>query len=1315
MKVSIILALTAVLVALPVAVQAESWDFESYSVGPVVGQGTWAIATGSAAGFNVTDTEASPLSGGTKSLAVRAATAGRVGPALASDLTTGVYLVGYDFKIAAVGTAYSTLPLYATTAGGAQLVQPAIGGVSGGFGDADGLGPAGYVQVPIPGFSPVSGVWYRFEFLADLDAHLLTDWKLYNISTGTKVLTSFSSTPMWFQNSGGVYVMPFRQIAFRLDAGTADQGYNIDNISVTSATYPAPIIAAVTPDPQAFYMPGEFLKQMQLLQGGIVTWSLVGASNPPGLTINSSTGMLSGWTPAAAGLYTITVKATNSVGSDTKSFGVQVNAGAGADDIQTPWGTVDANLYKTQSSDDAKLRFSEAWKKGVKVAWTLTPPDRPTAGITFDEAGNIYWTGDYVTDGKATVMSATPTGEMRWLGHSASGNDAIGWGDSTGVLIGDGGAAGRVYVLGYDYTAGADPSNGYAVAYKKSDGGRVWKTSLPNAYFMGDGNRRDKLAPTLYQGHLYIVGRPYGTDPGPYNIMVYSLNSQTGAIEWSNELAGVITYNFVGTSNIGGQVTLVPDKFGAGKHAIFFNFSGFTNNGPSMYAVQLDTTANTASLAWSSSGGMAARSHVNYLPAVDRVFTTAWNDFGASLYGWNPTDGSFPSAVDAFGEGKHGYFDVSCVDFNGTDLIVQNNNGRIVRYEGITPGQAPSAPVVIYDSQGFESFALGNLKDQDGWATAVALNGLEPQVVNASGGNQVEGNQAVRLEVTGTQGDVSEMSRAISDAIAAGYKVVTVSFDIYRTSTDPGGGANNKLENLWWWWFDAGTPTYGLQWDSGGTRPFGFANGAAEAATIKDRWVNLTQEWDLTNNVAKSWYDGVPVDISFPITDIASLTGWANHLGHESGDPGPEVLWIDNFVITGSLEAGSTGGPASNGYYQLDPLYGELQPQGGLYKDTAGDSILLTGTVGWPGAIPGKVIAVNVSQGTLVSDCTAFTGEPVLIDDFQIVGAATGTYLSENFDGMTLGNMAGQTSTGLDSNGWQDNNSGAGGGPSVAIIDDPTGAGRNHVVSIDPRGSCGVKGIKGLLASPAYFDTITVSWWQYRADLTEDVNYNDQSTNGWSATERGQDGDITPRNGTDPQVWVGPLTAGAWQKVEYVFEYGISTVTLNVYDSGNTLLFTTQDFLDPTNEIAVSGWTWQAQLTSYGAPRTPTIFAYDIGLQGTVPRGIQTGPAIGPGPGGPNQHIYYFETGNYAKRLIALQPACNTPPSDADGDGDVDLVDFGIFQGCFNGPNRPWNAGVGQPGDCACLDNDGDLDVDLVDFGVFQGCFNGPNRPPACQ
>ena len=66
---------------------------------------------------------------------------------------------------------------------------------------------------------------------------------------------------------------------------------------------------------------------------------------------------------------------------------------------------------------------------------------------------------------------------------------------------------------------------------------------------------------------------------------------------------------------------------------------------------------------------------------------------------------------------------------------------------------------------------------------------------------------------------------------------------------------------------------------------------------------------------------------------------------------------------------------------------------------------------------------------------------------------------------------------------------------------------------------------------------------------------------------------------------------------------------------------------------------------------------------------------------------------------IALDPFAT---GDSDGDGDVDLVDFGAFQLCFTGPGG--GAGVG----CDLFDFDFDLDIDLVDFGAFQLVFTGP-------
>jgi len=67
-------------------------------------------------------------------------------------------------------------------------------------------------------------------------------------------------------------------------------------------------------------------------------------------------------------------------------------------------------------------------------------------------------------------------------------------------------------------------------------------------------------------------------------------------------------------------------------------------------------------------------------------------------------------------------------------------------------------------------------------------------------------------------------------------------------------------------------------------------------------------------------------------------------------------------------------------------------------------------------------------------------------------------------------------------------------------------------------------------------------------------------------------------------------------------------------------------------------------------------------------------------------------------------------PGDFDGDGDVDLEDYGHFQACLTGPVQEPSAGCED----ARLDRDGDVDRD--DLHVFLGCLSGAHVPgdPDC-
>lgn len=72
---------------------------------------------------------------------------------------------------------------------------------------------------------------------------------------------------------------------------------------------------------------------------------------------------------------------------------------------------------------------------------------------------------------------------------------------------------------------------------------------------------------------------------------------------------------------------------------------------------------------------------------------------------------------------------------------------------------------------------------------------------------------------------------------------------------------------------------------------------------------------------------------------------------------------------------------------------------------------------------------------------------------------------------------------------------------------------------------------------------------------------------------------------------------------------------------------------------------------------------------------------------------------------------CGTPFADADGDGDVDLIDFASLQACQYASSQ-------MPEYCLCFDHDGNRLIDASDLGAFIDCLetSGPDTPadPDC-
>jgi hypothetical protein len=90
----------------------------------------------------------------------------------------------------------------------------------------------------------------------------------------------------------------------------------------------------------------------------------------------------------------------------------------------------------------------------------------------------------------------------------------------------------------------------------------------------------------------------------------------------------------------------------------------------------------------------------------------------------------------------------------------------------------------------------------------------------------------------------------------------------------------------------------------------------------------------------------------------------------------------------------------------------------------------------------------------------------------------------------------------------------------------------------------------------------------------------------------------------------------------------------------------------------------------------------------------------------------------YGTRCATTSCPCHATPADADGDNDVDQLDFAAFQRCVS-PDVPVLGGT-----CKCFDVANavgdpvpDSYVDAQDFAKFEQCASGPGIPlnPNCD
>ncbi|HEY3242669.1 MAG TPA: hypothetical protein VGM03_04885, partial [Phycisphaerae bacterium] len=314
------------------------------------------------------------------------------------------------------------------------------------------------------------------------------------------------------------------------------------------------------------------------------------------------------------------------------------------------------------------------------------------------------------TGGLARIVSVSRAGALRWIGNDGAGNNLnLGAFDATSVIVGDGGQSGRCYVTSNAGGVGA------IEAYRKDTGARLWSTPLPGSNFPGPGNAL--LTPALYNGKLYVIGARSGT-----SLNVYRVDSAGGTLEQTTSVSGFGV-------DCQHQMAFVPNAFGTGLHGIYFN--GDSGNGsdgiPEMYGVRASDGMTPAALIWSSDGGKVARSHVVYSATTNRLYTHTWNDYGAEFYTWDPLAGAPVLNQNQANDG-HGFYDVGCLDFSGTDVVTGAFTGHVIRYHDTGAGMTVDTLYQTLDWWGELRNVGGLYKDTAGHS--VLVSGTNSRVVD---------------------------------------------------------------------------------------------------------------------------------------------------------------------------------------------------------------------------------------------------------------------------------------------------------------------------------------------------------------------------------------------------------------------------------------------------------------------------------------------------------------------------------------------------------------------------------------------------------
>lgn len=401
------------------------------------------------------------------------------------------------------------------------------------------------------------------------------------------------------------------------------------------------------------------------------SWSLASGSLPPGLSIENTEGgyaLLIG-TPTAAGYYTFTVQATDSLPQTaTQSLSLTVadwvaryNGPANLIDrandmVVDPAGNIYVAGYRQVSSTEAEY-VTIKYSPSGSVLWMATYGQPGTFGgtaeaIAVDALGNVYVAGGCV-DSASVYEYATikydSSGVQQWAARYRSP-----WANAAGrayAIAVD--ASGNVYVTG-DQTA-IDQGTDFVTVKYNSAGVLQWAENYNGPGDMIDVPESIAVDP---QGNVYVAGYSYGdVTSQDYAVVKYD---GAGTEQWVARYAGpdgsgdyprdlavdssgnVYVTGFSGSGNAVDYTTIKYNASGGQQWIAAYNGPG--NGSDSAQAIAIDALGYVYVTGYSLGTGSTDFATAKYDPATGAEVWVARYD-GAE----GGTDGASEIACDEAG------------------------------------------------------------------------------------------------------------------------------------------------------------------------------------------------------------------------------------------------------------------------------------------------------------------------------------------------------------------------------------------------------------------------------------------------------------------------------------------------------------------------------------------------------------------------------------------------------------------------------------------------------------------------------------------